>query len=52
MFIPTYAGTGMLTGCYDIPFAYANVKGVYTNTNPTDAYRGAPLYASVGLVLV
>ena len=41
VFIPTYAGTGMLTGCYKIPTAYANVKGVYTNTNPTDAYRGA-----------
>tara|TARA_B100001248_G_scaffold262067_1_gene255919 strand:+ start:662 stop:2947 length:2286 start_codon:yes stop_codon:yes gene_type:complete len=41
VFIPTYAGTGMLTGCYDIEVAYANVKGVYTNTGPTDAYRGA-----------
>jgi len=41
VFIPTYAGTGMLTGCYDIKKAYANVKGVYTNTGPTDAYRGA-----------
>jgi len=41
VFIPTYAGTGMLTGCYDIKKAYANVKGVYTNTSPTDAYRGA-----------
>ncbi len=41
VFIPTYAGTGMLTGCYDIKTAYANVKGVYTNTGPTDAYRGA-----------
>ena len=41
IFIPTYAGTGMLTGCYHIPSAYANVKGLYTNTNPTDAYRGA-----------
>ncbi len=41
VFIPTYAGTGMLTGCYDIKNAYANVKGVYTNTSPTDAYRGA-----------
>ena len=29
----------MLTGCYDIPYAYANVKGIYTNTGPTDAYR-------------
>ena len=27
VFIPTYAGTGMLTGCYDIKKAYANVKG-------------------------
>ena len=41
VFIPTYAGTGMLTGCYDIKVAYANVKGVYTNTGPIDAYRGA-----------
>ncbi len=41
VFIPTYAGTGMLTGCYKIPKAYAQVQGVYTNNNPTDAYRGA-----------
>ncbi len=41
VFIPTYAGTGMLTGCYKIPNAYATVKGVFTNTNPVDAYRGA-----------
>ena len=41
VFIPTYAGTGMLTGCYDIKKAYANVRGIYTNTGPTDAYRGA-----------
>ena len=41
VFIPTYAGTGMLTGCYKIQTAYANVKGAYTNNNPTDAYRGA-----------
>ena len=41
VFIPTYAGTGMLTGCYDIKKAYCNVKGIYTNTGPTDAYRGA-----------
>ena len=24
-----------------IPYAYANIKGVFTNTNPVDAYRGA-----------
>ncbi len=41
VFIPTYAGTAMLTGCYKISNAYANVKGVFTNTNPVDAYRGA-----------
>ena len=40
-FIPTYAGTAMLTGCYKIPTAYANVLGVFTNTVPVDAYRGA-----------
>ena len=39
--IPTYAGTAMLTGCYKVPQAYANVKGIFTNTNPVDAYRGA-----------
>ncbi len=41
VFIPTYAGTAMLTGCYKVANAYANIKGVFTNTNPVDAYRGA-----------
>jgi len=40
-FIPTEAGTHMVTGLYDIPAAYVNVKGMLTNTVPTDAYRGA-----------
>ncbi len=40
-FIPTDAGTGMLNGLYSIPTAWVNVKGVLTNTVPTDAYRGA-----------
>ncbi|MFT5180139.1 MAG: carbon-monoxide dehydrogenase large subunit [Alphaproteobacteria bacterium] len=40
-FIPTEAGTGMLNGLYAIPTIWANVKGVLTNTVPTDAYRGA-----------
>ncbi len=40
-FIPTAAGGGLLTGCYDIPAAFVEVKGVYTNTTPVDAYRGA-----------
>lgn len=40
-FIPTMAGTGMLAGLYRTPTIYVNVKGVMTNTVPTDAYRGA-----------
>ncbi|SKA16307.1 carbon-monoxide dehydrogenase large subunit [Enhydrobacter aerosaccus] len=40
-FIPTMAGTGMLAGLYQTPTIYVNVKGVMTNTVPTDAYRGA-----------
>jgi aerobic carbon-monoxide dehydrogenase large subunit len=40
-FIPTLAGSHMITGVYDIPAAYVNVKGSMTNTVPTDAYRGA-----------
>src|SRR5262249_45306732 len=40
-FIPTLAGTQMLTGLYDIPAAYVRVKCVFTNTAPVDAYRGA-----------
>lgn len=39
-YIP-YGGAMMSTGLYDIPNLYAEVKGVYTNTLPTDAYRGA-----------
>jgi aerobic carbon-monoxide dehydrogenase large subunit len=39
-FIPTY-GTAMLVGLYKTPAVYVNVKGVMTNTVPTDAYRGA-----------
>jgi carbon-monoxide dehydrogenase large subunit len=40
-FIPTMAGTSMLAGLYQTPTVYVNVKGVMTNTVPTDAYRGA-----------
>lgn len=40
-FIPTEAGTAMLNGLYAFPCVWANVKGVLTNTVPTDAYRGA-----------
>ena len=31
----------VLTGLYDIPVAYLQVTGVYTNTTQVDAYRGA-----------
>jgi aerobic carbon-monoxide dehydrogenase large subunit len=41
VFIPTVAGSSMLVGLYQTPTAYVNVKGVMTNTVPTDAYRGA-----------
>ena len=34
-------GASMATGVYDIPAADVEVTGVYTNTVPVDAYRGA-----------
>jgi len=34
-------GLTMTTGVYDIPLMYAHCRGVYTNTAPVDAYRGA-----------
>ena len=40
-FVATACGTPMLPGVYDIPAAYARVRGVFTNTTPVDAYRGA-----------
>lgn len=40
-FVATDAGVAMLVGCYDIPTAHVEVKGVFTNTAPVDAYRGA-----------
>ncbi|OKL44223.1 xanthine dehydrogenase family protein molybdopterin-binding subunit [Pseudovibrio exalbescens] len=39
--VPTYLYATLLSGQYDIPAIYANVKAVYTNTTPVDAYRGA-----------
>ena len=39
--IPTEACRGMLTGVYDIAAAHVRVRGVFTNTVPVDAYRGA-----------
>lgn len=40
-FIPTLAAAGMHVGVYAIPTLYHHVDGVYTNTTPVDAYRGA-----------
>ncbi len=40
-FIPTLAGTGVLASVYGFRAVYANVIGVFTNTVPVDAYRGA-----------
>ncbi len=40
-FIPTDAGAAMLAGVYTTPAIFVEVKGVYTNTAPLDAYRGA-----------
>src|SRR5947208_6768821 len=38
---PTYLDATLLSGQYVIPAIYAEVMGVYTNTTPVDAYRGA-----------
>jgi carbon-monoxide dehydrogenase large subunit len=39
-FIP-YIGAEMLPGVYDIPACHIRLRGVFTNTLPVDAYRGA-----------
>ena len=39
--VPTYNYAMMLVGPYSIPNVFADVTGVYTNTSPVDAYRGA-----------
>ncbi len=39
--VPTYLYAPLLSGQYNIPAIYAEVDGVYTNTSPVDAYRGA-----------
>ncbi len=40
-FIPTFAGTSVLGSIYGFQAIYAHVFGVFTNTVPVDAYRGA-----------
>ena len=39
--IPTYLYATLLAGQYTTPVIYCNVKAVFTNTAPVDAYRGA-----------
>jgi len=39
--VPTYLYATLLSGQYNIPAIHAEVKAVYTNTAPVDAYRGA-----------
>ena len=38
---PTYLYAPLILGLYNIPAAFCNVRAVYTNTAPVDAYRGA-----------
>jgi carbon-monoxide dehydrogenase large subunit len=39
--VPTYLYGTLLAGCYATPAVFVNVKAVFTNTVPVDAYRGA-----------
>jgi carbon-monoxide dehydrogenase large subunit len=39
--IPTYLYATLLAGQYATPVIYCNVRAVFTNTAPVDAYRGA-----------
>jgi len=39
--VPTYLYGTLMAGQYSTPNIYVEVQGVYTNTAPVDAYRGA-----------
>jgi aerobic carbon-monoxide dehydrogenase large subunit len=39
--VPTYLYATLLSGPYDFPAIYAEVKAMFTHTVPIDAYRGA-----------
>ncbi len=39
--VPTYLYATLLAGVYKTPVVYCEVKAVFTNTVPVDAYRGA-----------
>ena len=38
---PTFLHGTLMAGNYTVPLIYVNVKAVFTNTAPVDAYRGA-----------
>src|SRR5262249_34365532 len=40
-FIPTLAGGRIFGGVYRVPKMFAAVKGIFSNSAPVDAYRGA-----------
>ncbi len=39
--VPSVGPEGLQVGVYDVPAMAVRVKGVFTNTTPVDAYRGA-----------
>ena len=39
--VPTWLHGTLMAGNYTVPNVYVNVKAVFTNTAPVDAYRGA-----------
>jgi carbon-monoxide dehydrogenase large subunit len=41
VYIPSVLASKVLTGVYDVQTYFFGVKGSFTNTTPTDAYRGA-----------
>ncbi len=49
-FIQTDVGMKVLPGVYDFQTVFSNVKLVYTNTAPVDAYRGAGRPESIYLI--
>ena len=39
--VPTYLSATLLAGVYKTPVIYSEVRAIFTNTVPVDAYRGA-----------
>ncbi len=50
LMIPTGAASRVLPGVYDIQTIFYGVKGVFTNTTPVDAYRGAGRPESIYMI--